>query len=122
MNVLLYIQKVKPIPFLLLVCAACGFVCRAGSADGLSVEEIAKHAEEATVLIGTLDSSQSVVGQGSGFFVSPNLIVTNFHVVKDKSVIMFQRFGQEEFNSIQRVRGVDRKHDLALLEVSTSSG
>ena len=85
------------------------------------MEEIAKHAEEATVLIGTLDSSQTAVGQGSGFFVRPNLIVTNFHVVKDKSVIIYQRFGQEEYNSIKRVRGVDRKHDLALLEVSTSS-
>ena len=96
-------------------------ICKAGFPDQPTVEEIAKHAEEATVLIGTLDSSQSAVGQGSGFFVSPNLIVTNFHVVKEKSVIIYHRFGQEKFNSIRSIRGVDRKFDLALLEVSTSS-
>ena len=121
MKVPLLLHKGKSRALPLFLCVALSFVCTIGSPDGPSVEEIAKYAEEATVLIGTLDASESAIGQGSGFFVKSNLIVTNFHVIKDKSLIVYRRFGQEEFSPIIRVRGIDRTHDLALLDVSTSS-
>ena len=89
-------------------------------ANELTAVEIAARADEVTVLIATGDSSLSEFGQGSGFFVSPNLIVTNFHVIEGASVIAYKRVGQGQFHSIKSIRDVEPTYDLAILEVPST--
>ena len=93
--------------------------CRA-LADELTGMEIAERADEATVLIATGDSGLTEFGQGSGFFVTPNLIVTNFHVIEDASIIAYKRVGQVQVHAIKSVRDVDATYDLAILEVPST--
>ena len=93
--------------------------CRA-LADELTGVDIAARADEATVLIATGDSSLTEFGQGSGFFVTPNLIVTNFHVIEDASIIAYKRVGQVQVHAIKSVRDVDATYDLAILEVPST--
>ena len=93
--------------------------CRA-LADELTGMEIAARADEATVLIATGDSGLTEFGQGSGFFVTPNLIVTNFHVIEDASIIAYKRVGQVQVHAIKSVRDVDATYDLAILEVPST--
>ena len=89
-------------------------------ANELTAVEIAARADEVTVLIATGDSSLSEFGQGSGFFVSSNLIVTNFHVIEGASVIAYKRVGQGQFHSIKSIRDVEPTYDLAILEVPST--
>ena len=93
--------------------------CRA-LADEFTGVEIARRADEAVVLIATGDSSVTEVGQGSGFFVTPNLIVTNFHVIDNASIIAYKRVGQIQVHAIKSVRHVDATYDLAILEVPST--
>ena len=46
-----------------------------------SVPELAKEALAATVSLEMQDEHGDTLGRGSGFFVRPNLIATNFHVI-----------------------------------------
>ena len=89
-------------------------------ADELTGVEIAARTDEATVLIATGDSRLTELGQGSGFFVTPNLIVTNFHVIEDASIIAYKRVGQVQVHAIKSVRDVDATYDLAILEVPST--
>ena len=93
--------------------------CRA-LADELTGVDIAARADEATVLIATGDSSLTEIGQGSGFFVTPNLIVTNFHVIEGASIIAYKRVGQVQVHAIKSVRDIDATYDLAILEVPST--
>ncbi|MBX9692989.1 MAG: serine protease [Cyanobacteria bacterium] len=70
-----------------------------------------------TVTIYTKDEDGMEKGCGSGFFVSPHVIATNFHVIDGASsgVIKFSGSGREV--SIAKVIAVDVEHDLALLYV-----
>ncbi len=93
--------------------------CRA-LADELTGVEIARRADEAVVLIATGDSGVTEFGQGSGFFVTPNLIVTNFHVIEGASIIAYKRVGRVQVHAIKSVRDVDATYDLAILEVPST--
>ena len=107
-------------PFMCLMCFALVIVPSRTLANELTSEEIVARADEATVLIGTGDTNLSEFGLGSGFFVTPNLIVTNFHVIEDASVIAYMRYGQEKFHSIDSIRDVESNYDLAVLKVPTA--
>ncbi len=104
------------------VCLILFLYSKNAPANELTGVEIAENADEATVFIVTEKSGQSGIGLGSGFFVTPNLIATNLHVVHGvlPSDIVFKRVGQEEFQPIMSVRYQDRNHDLAVLRVLKS--
>jgi hypothetical protein len=57
------------------------------------------------------------VSQGSGFFVSSNTIVTNYHVIRGATRIYAKRIGSETLLPVERVVSEDPKRDLALLAV-----
>jgi len=56
-------------------------------------------------------------GMGSGFFVKPDVVLTNWHVVKDKQFVELKTYdGQETFG---KVLGKDVRLDLALVRVQS---
>lgn len=65
---------------------------------------------ETVVVIETLNSL------GSGFFVKPNQIVTNFHVVDGAKRITIKNFKGER--SSAKILKIDTRRDLALLETN----
>jgi len=62
-------------------------------------------------------------GAGTGFFVSPGHIVTNWHVIfgQDMDSMLLQREGSDRVLSVKRLVSVSALHDLALLEVEEDS-
>jgi hypothetical protein len=54
---------------------------------------------------------------GTGFFVEKDLIVTNFHVVKNSSQISIKFINKNQTYKVLGSLGVDRQNDLALLKV-----
>ena len=87
-------------------------------AIALSPEEIAKKALDATVLLVMVDANGEVSSGGSGFFVQPNQIATNFHVIDGSAGGQAKPVGQQTVYPVERISAVDKKHDLAILQVS----
>ena len=85
----------------------------------LTPEEIAKKALDATVLLVIVDANGAVTSQGSGFFVQPNRIATNFHVIDGFTRGEARPVGQQTVYPIERIVTVDKKHNLAILQVSS---
>lgn len=73
---------------------------------------------DATVFLVTQDRNGNESGSGSGFFVRPGYIATNYHVIDDAARTSFKLVGTETSYWIDRVAATDPAHDLALLKVS----
>lgn len=87
----------------------------------LSTEQIAEQILRATVTIVSFDHDGNINGTGSGFFVSPNSIITNHHVIDEAHSIKYRIQGSENLYDVTNRRSVDMVNDLALLETSSSS-
>ncbi len=92
--------------------------CRTPVAEILTPPQIAEKAKAATVLLGMIDADGKWLGSGSGFFVRPNLIATNYHVIEDAAKVGAKLVDQKKVYPIDRIRGLDEKNDLAILQVS----
>ena len=101
------------------------------AANDLDAAAISKKAENravaATVRIYVKEYSwQDYTFSGSGFFVKPHLIATNFHVIVDKDnsrvmpYIAYRHSKRDRFHTVKPVKVKDVKRDLAVLEVSRS--
>ena len=93
-------------------------LCGITVANAQTPQEIAKKALAATVLLAVEDVKGEFLGLGSGFFVKPNLIATNFHVVEGAASVIAKRVEQKTAYSIESVAAKDKKNDLAILRVS----
>ena len=73
-----------------------------------------QRAKDATVLIVTGEADGSI-GNGSGFFVEDNKIVTSIHVVAGARLVF--AVGKTKVYNIEKVTGYDIDQDLVLLKV-----
>ena len=102
-----------------LVLLALFFLLSAPSlASAQSVPELAKKALAATVSLEMQDSNGDILGQGSGFFVRPNLIATNFHVIDGAAKGYARLVNTATTYPIEGVTAANEANDLALLKVS----
>jgi len=86
----------------------------------LSPEAIAKRVMPSVVSIRMSDGSN--FQSGSGFFVSPDTIATNFHVIEGMTSGTVRIVGGTRTYSISGVVGYDKETDLALIQISASIG
>jgi len=95
------------------------FLCFGSSqAETLDVPKIAEKALAATVYLEMTDNKNQM-SFGSGFFVSPTHIVTNYHVIADTVTGTVNRVGVDSPTkyTIQDIVSIDQENDLALLQV-----
>ena len=81
-------------------------------------QEIAKKTLDATVHLFVVGANGKASTSGSGFFVQPNLIATNFHVIDGFARVEAKLVGQNMVFPVEHISVVDKKHDLAILQVS----
>ena len=94
--------------------------CKIALAEDLTRQEIAKKALAATihlVMFGANDETWT----GSGFFVRPNYIATNFHVIDGAVGGLAKRVGQKTVYTIEYFTAKDKGNDLAILQVSAKN-
>ncbi len=72
--------------------------------------------KRAVVIVTTYDDHGEPLLQGSGFFITPDRIVTNFHVISHASEIRIKTFAGKTF-TVQTVIATDAGSDLALLQM-----
>ncbi len=82
---------------------------------------IAKEVFPSLVLIETRDFQGQPLAQGSGFFVRPDVIATNYHVIEGAKSGTVKVVGETSVDAIIGVLAFDKKKDLALLKVATNN-
>ena len=78
----------------------------------LTPEEIAQKASNSTVFLGMNN------GTGSGFFIAPGLIATNYHVIAESTSGYAYLISKNLHYSIVGVIATDEERDLAILKVN----
>ena len=99
---------------LLLFCT----INTASAQTTLPAEDIAEKALAATVYLEMKDKTGKTLGIGSGFFVKPNLIATNYHVIEGAALGTAKLVGKSTTYNIEGVTATDKTNDLALLKVT----
>ena len=78
--------------------------------------ELVKRIKPSSVAIETFDSRGNTLSRGSGFFVAPDRIVTNRHVIERSSRVEIHLMDGKKF-VVKGVLAVDGEGDLAMLQV-----
>ena len=84
----------------------------------LPAEDIAEKTLAATVYLEMKDKNGKTLGIGSGFFVKPNLIATNYHVIEGAAKGTAKLVGKYITYNIEGVTATDKTNDLVLLKVT----
>ena len=108
----------KPLRHLLIVTFTVLLFCAINSTTAQTVPEIAEKALAATVYLEMQDSNGKTLGFGSGFFVKPNLIATNYHVIAGAASGTAKLVGKHTTYKIEGWTATDEDNDLALLKVT----
>ena len=87
-------------------------------ASALTTEQLAEKALAATVHLEMKDSTGTTLSFGSGFFVKPNQIATNFHVIEGAAQGTAKLVGKDTRYQIEGIVATDKKNDLAVLKVT----
>src|SRR6266404_9292350 len=88
----------------------------------MTTRQIVGKAYSSTVVVYAHDAKRSMVSTGSGFFVTPNLVATSYHVIEDAEQIQVSLMTYHDMVLTARVFRSDEKSDLALLDVSPFKG
>ena len=104
------------IPMIMLVGVL--LFCILSNAPAQTVPQIAQKALAATVSLEMQDKSGATLGRGSGFFIGPNLIATNYHVIEGAAQGTAKLVGKNTEYPIEGFTAIDKTNDLALLKVT----
>ena len=92
--------------------------CTTSITSAQTVPDIAEKALAATVYLEMQDSNGKILGFGSGFFVKPNLIATNYHVIAGAASGTAKLVGKHNAYEIEGFTATSTYDDLVLLKVS----
>jgi S1-C subfamily serine protease len=76
--------------------------------------------KRAVVILTTYDERGYLISQGSGFFVAPDRIITNAHVINTAARAQIETFDGHTFHA-QGAVAIDEKRDLALLQIDAQA-
>ena len=97
--------------FVLFLCGAMAL------ANAQTPQQIAQKVFASTVLLVMEDTNGQPLGLGSGFFVKPNQVATNLHVVEGAARGYAKLVGQKTKRDIEGITAIDAKRDLVILKV-----
>ena len=84
-----------------------------------TTRDIFQSSKESIVLILSYGPSGAPVSLGSGFFIEPNQVVSNFHVVEGASKVIVRKLGKQDQAEVKQILRFSKKLDLAILETAT---
>ena len=87
-------------------------------ANAQTPQQIAQKVFASTVLLVMEDTNGQPLGLGSGFFVKPNQVATNLHVVEGAARGYAKLVDQRTKHDIEGITAIDAKRDLVILKVS----
>lgn len=92
------------------------------SRASLTPREIAHRSLPSVVMLALETERVDAIKYGSGFFVAPDVVATNFHVIENTINGYVKIVGKEPIYEILGLVGIDRSNDLALVKVKGIRG
>ena len=83
-------------------------------------QQIAKKALESTVYL-EMQKPDGTGSKGSGFFIQPSYIATNYHVIEGATAAYVKLVGKQTTYQVESIAATDAEHDLAILKVSSTN-
>ena len=83
-----------------------------------TAQEIVQKALASTVYLEMQDTAGKAQKYGSGFFVGPDIIATNYHVINGAVRRYAKLVGKEKWYVVHSIVATDEAHDLAILKVT----
>lgn len=83
--------------------------------------ELVRRIKPSAVAIETFDSGGNTIARGSGFFIAPDRVITNRHVIERSTRVEIHLQDGKKF-PVRGVLAVDGEGDLALLQVDVPRG
>jgi hypothetical protein len=99
-----------------------GMGCKPGANGGntaLTTQQIASKALPAVVTVTAQDEDGGKIATGSGFFIEPDTVVTNVHVIAG-AADLYVTLSDKRRIKVSAVRATDSKRDLALLRCTVT--
>jgi len=84
--------------------------------------QVARQVLPSVVVVTISDSAGRPLAQGSGFFVTENIVATNLHVIYGAAEAAIRLVGNSKIYSVGGVVAVSKRRDLVLLQVSNVRG
>jgi tetratricopeptide (TPR) repeat protein len=98
------------------------FACFAASTSAQDfLPELVKRIKPSAVAIETFDAKDVTVARGSGFFIAPDRVITNRHVIERSTRVEVHMQDGKKF-PVRGVLAIDGEADLALLQVDVPRG
>jgi hypothetical protein len=88
----------------------------------LTASEIAARVKRSLVVVVTQDHDGNAEAQGSGFFIAPNLVATNLHVMKRASQGYVKSVTEDVTYKITEVQAFSLKRDICVLYLADAKG
>lgn len=102
-----------------LILAIYWFGYAVASRQDNEIPDLVERVKPAVVYIVTAIRGKKEIGQGSGFFVRSDQIITNWHVIEDAQSIAVKTAGGEILK-VKSIVATDREYDLAVLQLESS--
>ena len=83
-----------------------------------TAQQIAQKALASTVLLAMQDAHGKTQKYGSGFFVGPGKIATNYHVIEGATWRYAKLIGKEKWYVVEGIAATDKEHDLSVLKIT----
>src|SRR5262245_41277769 len=103
--------------YILLVVAPVSAMAQSLSGQKPTARDIARRTMPSVALLVISTGESDRVNLGSGFFVSPDIVATNFHVIEGATSGFAKIIGQETNYQILGFVGLDPERDLALVKL-----
>ena len=85
-----------------------------------TAQQIAQNALKATVYFG-IQKLDGTISEGSGFFIRPSYIATNYHVIEGATAAYIKLVGKQTTYRVENIAATDARHDLAILKISNTN-
>ena len=85
-----------------------------------TAQEIVQNALKSTVYL-EMHKPNGTGLKGSGFFIQPSYIATNYHVIEGATVAYVRLVGKQTTYRVESIAATDPEHDLAILKVSNTN-
>ncbi len=105
---------------LIILSLAVGFAAFNASGQD-QLPELVRRIKPSSVAIETFDQRGNTLSRGSGFFIAPDRIITNRHVIERSSRVEVHLVDGKRF-PVKGVLAVDGEGDLAMLQVELPTG
>ena len=84
----------------------------------LNASDIYSKSKDKVALLICYDQSGIPTSQGTGFFISKDSLITNYHVIEGAYSVEYKLIGEDNFERGSEIISASQKHDIAIIKTN----